>query len=136
MKVVLDGLTKIFPPRIGKGKGVTAVKDFTFVIPDGTLVVFDPMKDSGGSAEYDPSRDLHDMEIIIGDWWSGDVDLPPSTYEENVRADYLTEMMERHHFTIARPERAHARDSAHRRRDAAAGRKRAGRGRGVGSGPL
>ncbi len=38
MKVVLDGLTKIFPPRIGKGKGVTAVKDFTFVIPDGTLV--------------------------------------------------------------------------------------------------
>jgi multiple sugar transport system ATP-binding protein len=38
MKVVLDGLTKIFPPRSGKGEGVTAVKDFTFVIPDGTLV--------------------------------------------------------------------------------------------------
>ena len=38
MKVVLDGLTKIFPPRSGKGEGVTAVKNFTFVIPDGTLV--------------------------------------------------------------------------------------------------
>ncbi|MCR4792165.1 MAG: ABC transporter ATP-binding protein [Lachnospiraceae bacterium] len=38
MKVVLDGLTKIFPPRTGKGDGVTAVKDFTFVVPDGTLV--------------------------------------------------------------------------------------------------
>ena len=83
--------------------GITFVRDMSGQdIPDGTLVVFDPMKDSGGSAEYDPSRDLHDMEIIIGDWWSGDVDLPPSTYEENVRADYLTEMMERHHFTIAR----------------------------------
>ena len=38
MKVVLDELTKVFPPRNGKGEGVTAVKDFTFVIPDGTLV--------------------------------------------------------------------------------------------------
>ena len=38
MKVVLDSLTKIFPPRMGKGEGVTAVKDFTFMIPDGTLV--------------------------------------------------------------------------------------------------
>ena len=38
MKVVLDGLTKIFPPRSGRGESVTAVKDFTFVIPDGTLV--------------------------------------------------------------------------------------------------
>ena len=27
MKVVLDGLTKIFPPRSGKGEGVTAVKE-------------------------------------------------------------------------------------------------------------
>ena len=38
MKVVLQGLTKKFPPRGGKGEGVTAVKDFTFEIPDGKLV--------------------------------------------------------------------------------------------------
>ena len=38
MKVVLDDLTKVFPPRMGKGEGVTAVKDFTYVIPDGALV--------------------------------------------------------------------------------------------------
>ena len=83
--------------------GITFVRDMSGQdIPDGTLVVFDPMIDSGGSAEYDPSRDLHDMEIIIGDWWSGDVDLPPSTYEENVRAQYLSEMMEKHHFSIKR----------------------------------
>lgn len=38
MKVVLDKLTKVFPPRGGKGDAVTAVKDFTFEIPDGKLV--------------------------------------------------------------------------------------------------
>ena len=38
MKVVLQGLTKKFPPRGGKGEGVVAVKDFTFEIPDGKLV--------------------------------------------------------------------------------------------------
>ena len=38
MKVILDNLTKKFPPRGGKGEGVTAVKDFTFEIPDGKLV--------------------------------------------------------------------------------------------------
>ena len=38
MKVVLEGLTKQFPPRGGKGEGVTAVKNFSFEIPDGKLV--------------------------------------------------------------------------------------------------
>ena len=38
MKVVLDKLTKVFPPRGGKGDAVTAVKDFSFEIPDGKLV--------------------------------------------------------------------------------------------------
>ena len=39
MKVVLQGLTKKFPPRGGKGEGVVAVKDFSFEIPDGKLVI-------------------------------------------------------------------------------------------------
>ena len=39
MKVVLENLTKIFPSRDKKaGKEVVAVNDFTFEIPDGTLV--------------------------------------------------------------------------------------------------
>ena len=38
MKVVLQNLTKIFPSRNKDGKEVVAVNDFTFEIPDGTLV--------------------------------------------------------------------------------------------------
>ncbi len=38
MKVVLENLTKKFPPRGGKGDAVIAVKDFSFEIPDGKLV--------------------------------------------------------------------------------------------------
>ncbi|MBQ4137161.1 MAG: ABC transporter ATP-binding protein, partial [Clostridia bacterium] len=38
MKVVLDALSKIFPPRGKKGKAVTAVNNFSFEIPDGKLV--------------------------------------------------------------------------------------------------
>ena len=39
MKVELQGLTKIYPPRDKKsGEEVVAVKDFTFTIPDGKLV--------------------------------------------------------------------------------------------------
>ena len=38
MKVVLDNLTKRFPPRNKKGPDVTAVSHFSFEIPDGKLV--------------------------------------------------------------------------------------------------
>ena len=39
MKIVLQNLTKIFPPRDKKkGKETIAVNDFTFTIPDGKLV--------------------------------------------------------------------------------------------------
>ena len=38
MKVVLQNLTKIFPNRVKGGEDVVAVNDFTFEIPDGTLV--------------------------------------------------------------------------------------------------
>lgn len=39
MKIVLQNLTKIFPPRDKKrGKETVAVSDFTFTIPDGKLV--------------------------------------------------------------------------------------------------
>ncbi len=39
MKVVLQNVTKTFPPaKKGKGPGVTAVNDFTFEIPDGKLI--------------------------------------------------------------------------------------------------
>ena len=38
MKVVLQNLTKKYPPRGKKGKEVTALADFTFEIPDGTLI--------------------------------------------------------------------------------------------------
>ena len=35
MKIVLEHLTKKFPARGKKGEEVTAVRDFTFEIPDG-----------------------------------------------------------------------------------------------------
>ena len=38
MKVVLENLTKKYPPRGKKGKEVIALNDFSFEIPDGTLV--------------------------------------------------------------------------------------------------
>ena len=38
MKVLLQNLTKQFPPRSRKDKGVIAVNDFTFEFPDGCLV--------------------------------------------------------------------------------------------------
>lgn len=38
MKVVLDGLTKVFPSRDKKGKAVIAVDNFSFEIPDGKLI--------------------------------------------------------------------------------------------------
>ena len=38
MKVVLEDLTKIFPPRNRKGTEVTAVDHFNFEIPDGQLI--------------------------------------------------------------------------------------------------
>ncbi len=38
MKVVLENLTKVFPPRSKKDKGVTAVDHFNFEIPDGQLI--------------------------------------------------------------------------------------------------
>lgn len=38
MKIVLEHLTKKFPARGKKGEEVTAVRDFTFEIPDGSLI--------------------------------------------------------------------------------------------------
>ena len=38
MKVVLEGLTKIFPSRTKGGAEVIAVNDFNFEIPDGKLI--------------------------------------------------------------------------------------------------
>ena len=38
MKVVLDHLTKKFPSRTRKGDTVTAVNDFCFEVPDGSLI--------------------------------------------------------------------------------------------------
>ena len=38
MKVVLEDLTKVFPPRNKKGTDVVAVDHFNFEIPDGMLV--------------------------------------------------------------------------------------------------
>ena len=38
MKIVLEHLTKKFPARGKKGEEVTAVRDFTFEIPDGVLL--------------------------------------------------------------------------------------------------
>ena len=38
MKVVLEGLTKIFPSRTKGGADVIAVNDFNFEIPDGKLI--------------------------------------------------------------------------------------------------
>jgi len=38
MKLRLEGITKIFPSRNKSGKEVIAVNDFTYEIPDGTLV--------------------------------------------------------------------------------------------------
>ena len=38
MKIVLEHLTKKFPARGKKGEEVTAVSDFTFEIPDGSLI--------------------------------------------------------------------------------------------------
>ena len=38
MKVVLQNLTKKYPPRGKKGREVTALDNFTFEIPDGTLI--------------------------------------------------------------------------------------------------
>ena len=38
MKVVLDHLTKKFPSRNKKGDTVTAVSDFCFEVPDGSLI--------------------------------------------------------------------------------------------------
>ncbi|MBQ8849886.1 MAG: ABC transporter ATP-binding protein [Clostridia bacterium] len=38
MKVVLQNLTKKYPPRGKKGKEVTALDNFSFEIPDGTLI--------------------------------------------------------------------------------------------------
>ena len=38
MKLRLEGITKIFPSRNKNGKEVIAVNDFTYEIPDGTLV--------------------------------------------------------------------------------------------------
>ena len=38
MKVLLENLTKKFPARGKKGGEVIAVNDFTFEIPDGTLI--------------------------------------------------------------------------------------------------
>ena len=39
MKIILENLTKRFPGRDRKHQGeVTAVKDFSFEIPDGSLV--------------------------------------------------------------------------------------------------
>ncbi len=38
MKILLENLTKIFPPRAKGQEGVTAVDNFNFEIPDGTLV--------------------------------------------------------------------------------------------------
>ncbi len=38
MKVVLDHVTKIFPPIKGKGPDVVAVDDFDYEIPDGKLI--------------------------------------------------------------------------------------------------
>ena len=38
MKVVLQNLTKQFPSRNKKGEIVTAVNNFNFEIPDGTLI--------------------------------------------------------------------------------------------------
>lgn len=38
MKVVLQELTKKYPPRGKKGREVTALDNFTFEIPDGTLI--------------------------------------------------------------------------------------------------
>ena len=38
MKVVLENLTKIFPPRNKKGAEVIAVNNFNFEIPDGQLI--------------------------------------------------------------------------------------------------
>ena len=82
--------------------GMAFVRDMSNKeIPEGTLTVYDPLEVTGG-AVYDPSRDLNDMEIVIGDWWSGDEDIPPYTEEEIIRAQYLEEMMERHHFSIKR----------------------------------
>lgn len=38
MKILLEKLTKVFPPRNKGGEGVTAVDSFNFEIPDGALV--------------------------------------------------------------------------------------------------
>ena len=38
MKILLENLTKVFPPRNKGGVGVTAVDNFNFEIPDGALV--------------------------------------------------------------------------------------------------
>ena len=38
MKIVLEHLTKKLPARGKKGEEVTAVRDFTFEIPDGSLI--------------------------------------------------------------------------------------------------
>ncbi len=38
MKIVLQNLTKIFPSRNKKGEEVVAVNDFTYEVPDGSLV--------------------------------------------------------------------------------------------------
>ena len=61
MKIVLEHLTKQFPPRGRKAQEpVTAVSDFNFEIPDGQLIGL--LGPSGCGKNYYPEYDLRPGE--------------------------------------------------------------------------
>lgn len=65
-----------------------------------------PTPDAGTNVTPTPTevlRDLKNLEVIVGDWWSGDDwKLPDTTAVEEANKEYQEAMMDKYHYTIKR----------------------------------
>lgn len=53
--------------------------------------------------QEEPPRDLNGLQVIIGDWWSGDNwEFPRNNVNQEITADWQEEMMQKHHYTVTR----------------------------------